>query len=316
MSVTLITTDELTGMRVVGGKAATRRIGKVRRFVFHPTEKRCIGFLVKRPDLLWMFHRKDKFVSIDGYDVIDGRLAILENPASVGKAACKALQVDWDECVLWIGLPIMTEDGTSFGTVGNVTFNFLTGMVVSFDTNAGQTANTLLGKRTIPAELIKGFRRGMGSELAMLGSEGVASDKAELGALLVADEVKDLAVEGGVAEKAGVVSAVALDKVHTTVDKAKPVISKAAQKTGEALNKGAYATGKQLTKSKTMFSDFKSEYTKARGSKKTPTATSMNNTSRVSTKKSRETSLSEQTTSKKGMFSAFKEEYTKARHQK
>ncbi len=72
MASKLITTHELTGVRVVGGKNGTKRIGKVRRFVFHPKEKRCVGFIVKRPDLLWMFRRKDKFVSIEGYDIVDG----------------------------------------------------------------------------------------------------------------------------------------------------------------------------------------------------------------------------------------------------
>ena len=76
-----------------------------------------------------------------------------------------------------------------------------------------------------------------------------------------------LPVEGGVAEKAGKATAVAMDKAHTAVDKVKPVVSEAAEKTGEVINKGAYATGKQISKTKTMFSDFKSEYDKARGPK-------------------------------------------------
>mgnify|MGYP000010659621 FL=1 len=99
MASKLITTHELTGVRVVGGKNGTKRIGKVRRFVFHPKEKRCVGFIVKRPDLLWMFRRKDKFVSIEGYDIVDGRIAIRNVPEATDRAACKALGVNWDDCV-------------------------------------------------------------------------------------------------------------------------------------------------------------------------------------------------------------------------
>ena len=66
MANKLTTTDELTGVRVIGGKKGTKRIGKVRRFVFHPKEKRVVGFVVKRPDLLWMFRRKDLFVAVSG----------------------------------------------------------------------------------------------------------------------------------------------------------------------------------------------------------------------------------------------------------
>ena len=131
MAKQLITTSELAGTRVVGGTNGTKRIGKVRSFVFHPKEKRCIGFIVKRPDLLWMFRRKDKFVSIDGYDIEDGRIVIRNVPEATDRAACKSLGVNWDDCVLWMGLPVMTQDGQDLGLVGSVTFNRLTGTVDS-----------------------------------------------------------------------------------------------------------------------------------------------------------------------------------------
>lgn len=260
----LITTNELTGTRVIGGKNGKKRIGKVRRFVFSPNGKRCVGFVVKRPDLLWMFHRKDMFVSIEGYDMEDGRIVIRQDVPATDKAACKALGVDWDACVLWVGLPVMCEDGTDFGTVGNVTFDRYTGEVDSFETDGGMTANALLGKKTIPASMIRGFKRGMGAAVAEMGQEGAQEGEVQLGAILVSDEVKQVSTEGGVAEKAGQATAVAKDKVQKTVDKAKPVASKAAAATGKAVNKGAYATGRQIARSKNMFSDFKKEYDKAR----------------------------------------------------
>lgn len=331
MASKLITTHELTGVRVVGGKNGTKRIGKVRRFVFHPKEKRCVGFIVKRPDLLWMFRRKDKFVSIGGYDIVDGRIAIRDIPEATDKAACKALGVNWDECVLWVGLPVMAEDGTSLGMVGNVTFNSITGAVDTFDTDSGATANALLGKRTIPADLVKGFRRGMGAALAQVGAEGRETDEVVLGAMLVDDAAKDLVAEGGVAEKAGAATAVAIDKVHTTVDKAKPVVSGAAKKTGEAVNKGAYATGKQIAATKGMFSGFKEEYDKARGTKPDPDDQALAvsdeaenedaaedaavpSKPQTTTAPKKKTTTAKKPAPKKNMFAAFKEEYDKARH--
>ena len=244
MASKLITTHELTGVRVVGGKNGTKRIGKVRRFVFHPKEKRCVGFIVKRPDLLWMFRRKDKFVSIEGYDIVDGRIAIRNVPEATDRAACKALGVNWDDCVLWVGLPVMTEDGTSLGMVGNVTFNRITGMVDTFD---------------------------------------------------------------------------------TTVDRAKPVVSEAAKKTGEVVNKGAYATGKQIAATKGMFSGFKEEYDKARGVKPGSDDQALAVTDEAEDEgvsapaKPASTAPKKKTTAKKpapkkNMFAAFKEEYDKARH--
>lgn len=309
MASKLITTKELTGTRVIGGKKGTKRIGKVRRFVFHPKEKRVIGFVVKRPDLLWMFHRSDLFVPIDGYDLVDGRVVIRPDAATSGKAYCKEVGLNWDDCVLWVGLPVMSEDGESYGYVGNVTFNRITGTVDCFETDNGATSNALLGKRTIPADMVRGFKRGVGAALAQMGAEGYETDdEVQLGAMLVSKQVADLDSEGGMAEKAGQATAVAVDKVHTTVDKAKPVVSKAAEKTGEAVNKGAYATGKQISKSKHMFQDFKSEYDKAvapsGGAKK----------SSSSTKKSTSTAKKKSAPKKKNMFASFKEEYDKARN--
>lgn len=334
MANKLITTDELTGVRVIGGKKGTKRIGKVRRFVFHPKEKRVVGFVVKRPDLLWMFRRKDLFVAVNGYEIEDGRIVVSNDPAATNRAACKALGVDWDACVLWVGLPVMTEDGDALGVVGSVTFDRKTGVVDSVTTDSGATANALLGKREIPASLVKGFRRGMGAALAQTGAEGEESEEVVLGAILVAEEARDIAVEGGLAEKAGEATAVVVDKAHTAVDKAKPVASAAAKKTGEVVNKGAYATGKQIAATKGMFSGFKEEYDKARGPKPSqekalekadepkaeelpaPTAQAKKAPAKQGAAKqgAAKKQAAKKPAPKKNMFSAFKEEYDKARH--
>ena len=334
MANKLTTTDELTGVRVIGGKKGTKRIGKVRRFVFHPKEKRVVGFVVKRPDLLWMFRRKDLFVAVSGYEIEDGRIVVSNDPAATNRAACKALGVDWDACVLWVGLPVMTEDGDALGVVGSVTFDRKTGVVDSVTTDSGATANALLGKREIPANLVKGFRRGMGAALAQTGAEGEESEEVVLGAILVAEEARDIAVEGGLAEKAGEATAVVVDKAHTAVDKAKPVASAAAKKTGEVVNKGAYATGKQIAATKGMFSGFKEEYDKARGPKPSqekalekaaepkaeelpaPTAQAKKAPAKQGAAKqgAAKKQAAKKPAPKKNMFAAFKEEYDKARH--
>ena len=95
MASNLITTKELYNVRVMGGKNATKRIGKVRAFVYHPKERRCIGIMVKRPDLLWMFHRKDLFVSLDGFEFEDGRVVLSDDSKTRDKAAARRLTCVW-----------------------------------------------------------------------------------------------------------------------------------------------------------------------------------------------------------------------------
>lgn len=267
MTDTLISTRELSGMRVLGGKSGEKRIGKVRSFVFHPKAKRCIGFIVKRPDVALMFRRKDLFVAVGGFDFVDGRVVVRDSSDATDKAACKRLGVNWDECVLWIGLPVMCEDGTKFGTVGSVTFDLETGKVHEVDVDSGAAANALLGKRIVPASQVVGFKRGLGVELIETGHEADeeegAVDESRLGALVVSDEVKTAAVEGGLADKAGRATAVAGAKVKRVMVKAKPNVDAAAKTVGEAVDKGAYVVGRQIERSKGMFSAFKEEYDKA-----------------------------------------------------
>lgn len=268
MAAKLTSAKELTGLRVVGSKKsrkdpeATHKIGKVRACVFHPSEKRFVGVMVKRPDAALMFHRKDLFVAYNGYDMVDGRLLVHDEPEATDKAACKAMGVEWDDCVLWVGLSVVAQDGTDLGAVGDVVFDCETGSVEMLEVSAGATANALLGKREIPADLIRGFRKGIGSALASSFDE--ETEERICGAILVSNEAKLLATEGGLAEKAGEATAVAGSKAHEAVDN---VVKPAAHAAGEAVNKGAYATGRQLKRAKGMFADFKDEYDKASGRK-------------------------------------------------
>jgi len=269
------TSKDLVGRKVVNSKG--KKIGKVRRFVFHPSEKRVIGFTVKRPDAALMFHRKDLFVALGGFDLDeDGRIVVRDDPSATDKGACKALGVDWDACVIWIGMPVMTASGDFLGYVDVVTFDRETGALVRVTTENGAANNALLGKRVIPSNYIKGFKRGQGIALAQMGEyNGEDPDEAvEMGAILVADRTLDLPAEGGAAAAAGKATAIAADKakkgaarakvvVDEKVDQARPVAKRVAAKTGDVVNEGAFVVGRQLGRTKGMFSAFKEEFDKA-----------------------------------------------------
>ena len=263
MAGNLITTKQLMGKKVVDGKNG-KRIGKVRHFVFHPTERRCIGFLVKRPDAALMFHRKDLFVALNGFDVEDGQVVVRDEAEATDRKAIRALGVDWESCVLWVGMPVMTESSDFLGYVDTVTFDRETGEVSRFTTESGVANDAILGKRTISAKMLKGFRRGVGT-MPLTSTEGTAEDNelAETGAILVSDEAAVVSSEGGVAEAAGKATAVVADKAKKRVVKVKPKAKQAAKTAGDAVNAGAFAAGKQLGKASGMFAAFKEEYDKA-----------------------------------------------------
>ncbi len=272
MPKNLVNTKDLVDSRVwferpkKDDPEATKKVGRVRACVFHPKEKRCVGFIVKRPDLVLMFRRGDLFVAYNGFDLIDGEILVRNNPEATDKKACKALGINLDECVLWVGLPVMCQDGTEFGLVRSVLFDAETGLIDSLEISQGATANVLLGRRRVPATLIRGFRRGMGAQLADINGSSAEEQEGEdaCGAILVDDSVKNSTTEGGLADAAGKATAIAGHQVRKVIKKAKPAASEAASVLGEAANKGAYLTGRQIARASGMFAAFKEEYDKAR----------------------------------------------------
>ena len=273
----IVSTKELGNTRVILEKikkkrgeeySEMRKYGKVRACVFHPSEKRCIGLLIKRPDLLLMFHRADCFVALSDIAITEDGIQLLDGPAGSGAAACRAIGVNWDDCVIWEGMPVCLKDGELLGYAGNIKFDLYSGAVASFDIDAGATSAVLLGKKEVPARFILGFKRGVGPELSQYFQSAATEEDEEgeppVGALLVSDDVKSFTSSEGLAAKAGKLTGEAQVKVRETVDAVKPVASKAAKATGEVVNKGAYATGKQISRAKGMFGAFMDEYKKAR----------------------------------------------------
>ena len=269
-----------------------RRIGKVRRFVFHPTEKRVIGFIVKRPDMALMFHRADLFVAIDRAEFVEGGVIVDLASDSTDQKACARLGVEWAKCLLWLGMEIVTEDGETLGRVGDITFEPKTGRVANIRRNEGATARWLLGVEEVPAEMIRGFRFGVGSQMADYENEEEdsasdddtpAEEVENYGAIVVSNDVRSLDGKGGLAEKAGAASVRAAHKGKEALGKAKEqgaemankakeaarektgvTMDNLGEKAGDALNKGAFATGRQIGRAKGMFGDFLDEYRKAR----------------------------------------------------
>ena len=301
----LVTSHDIRKLRVVGGKKGTKRIGKVKSCVFHPTERRCIGFMVKRPDLLWMFHRKDIFVALDGFDFVDGRIRVKPDAPTSGHAVCRAMGLDWDKCVLWEGLPIMTADETAVGFVSNITFDIETGQVEAVEASNGATAKLLLGTLEVPASCIAGFKHGMGADLAVKEDSREAGEEVVFkGAILVSDDVWELSPEGGWAEAAGKFTAKAGARARETAaaakeaaDAAKPKVEAATAAAGAAVKEGAEGVGRQVSATKDAFGAFKEEFNKAAAGEETEVGEE----------------VAERESKTKGMFAAFKEEFDKAK---
>ena len=236
---------EITGTRVYKGKTPPRCIGKIHDVVFFPDRIRVAGFITRRADLLLMFKRKRHFISIKGYYTYEDLAFVRPKKGSLNKSAYRSLGLDPGDCVQWLGLAVITEDGQSAGVVSDVVFAPQSGEVLSIESSLSAIGKVLQGTRTIPAELVRGFRKN---------------------AILVASEALNITVDTdkGLVTKTGKqVSAIASNAgidTATVSEKAKS----AAETAGMAVAGAAVATGKHLEKTSGMFAAFKEEYDKAR----------------------------------------------------
>lgn len=226
----MLTTKEVRGVKVVRpnkpGKEYTkdgiprhrRKIGKIYKTVFSPDGLRVVGFIVRRPDLLWMFKRPEKFLALDAMDIQDGLIAPSKGADSWDDRAIKRLDVDYDTCILWEGIEVKTSDGSNLGHVDEISFDEHTGALNSLFLDDGGAARALIGSIEIPAELMIGYKKGV---------------------LIVKPEAADLLPSGGLAAKAGEATA-------RVGQEAKEGVHKAGEAASKAVDAGTYGLGKAI----------------------------------------------------------------------
>ena len=253
-----------------------RKIGKVFKTVFSPDGLKVVGFIVRRPDLLWMIKRPEKFLALDAMDVQDGVIVPTMGGKSWDDEAMKRLDLDWDRCIIWEGMEVKTSDGVEIGRVDELSFDERTGELNSLFLDDGATSRALLGSIEIPAALMVGYKKGI---------------------LIVKPEARDLMPSGGLAAKAGEASA----KVSTTAAKSQAAATEATAKAiesgmGEKKKAASPTSSKASTTTKTT-----TKSTSSSSSKKTSTSTSAKK------------AVTNHLKSAGSMFSDFKKEYDKAK---
>ncbi len=211
-------------------------VGKVHHAIFHPTEPVVVGFSVRRMDIAGMKRRRDLFVALDSMMWSDGIVLASRDRDAWGSRACSRMGIDYDLCIIWEGMPALTETGESLGIVSDVEFDELTGDVVSISTSEGAVSRFLVGDSEHRTKTLIGF-----DGQAMVFRAAAAKD----------------APSGGAAAKAGAATARA---VADAKEKLKPV----THETGEAFQRGAYRFGELLGRTKGMFKAFKEEYDRER----------------------------------------------------
>lgn len=237
----VITTKDMRGKKVMTeGRRRRKKIGKVTVGVFHPTKKRLVGYLVKRPDVAGMVKREDRFLAFDRVRVTKGEKGDeIEPPDEEGtwdKQACKRLGIDYERCVVWEGMPMRTTDDKLLGYVDYVGYDPTSGKVAWVACSESAGSRALLGITKVPGRDIKGYADG---------------------AIQLKKSEDEFVPEGGLAAKAGAASVKTKQKAGEVGKKA----SVAAHKAGHAAKSAA---AESLDSWHEMFHETKAAFDEAR----------------------------------------------------
>ena len=220
-----------------GTPRSPKKLGKIHFPVFSPGGTRVVGFMVRQSDIAGMIERPDRFVALDAIGVYEGAIAVDDAKGTYDAAAAKRLDINLDDCIIWVGMDVRTESGDVVGYCSDVEFKPRSGIVQTFYVTASAASSMLVGDTQVPPTMLRGY---------------------DNGAMIVSDEVKTLGYSGGAAAKAAEASVVVGDKVK----KGAKVLD---DKGSVAVDKGSRALGRQLGKTRGMFKAFKDEYQKASG---------------------------------------------------
>ena len=217
-----------------------QRLGRVSSAVFSPDGERVVGFMVRRPDLVGVVKRDDVFLALDSFEREDGQLKITRPKDGTDEAAIRRLGLDWDACIIWVGMDVQTVEGKSLGYVSDAEFDETTGRVERFSSTGGSVSRALLGSFSITPDMVVGYRKGR---------------------MVVDPGGRSVQLDGGLAAAAGEGYARAKVKGSELGQKVGEVAGKAAD---TAVDKGGHALGRAIGKAKRAISEAADEGSEAR----------------------------------------------------
>ena len=324
---------------VVNKKGRIKKYGRVRNVIFHPSKPQAVGITVKRPDLLWMIKRKDRFAALDKISRTDSGDILIEltDGEAWDASAAKRLGLSLDDCIIWDGMSVRNLDGVDLGAISNIALGDNL-KIESVDVSSGGVNRALLGSADITAEKLRGYDANAQAIVADVNPEdvvvngGVAAKAGEAWAKgshkmsQSQEAISDRAAENIEQTAYAAGEAIAGIKEKVKDSKASEKASEMGAKAGEAINNGAYKLGRaigNLKNSRESAPDEAVDYQAPEGYQAAEPA--RNDEKPKTAEAAREAAAEEESDFdagvkavgahlKKagGMFSAFKEEFDKA----
>ena len=222
-----------------------KKFGRVHHFIFK--ENKCVGVLVKRPDVACMFRRKDVFAPLSAVNFQSKTIILDANYEAQATDFLKKNKVKLSQTFVYDGMAVQCESGEALGCIDSVVCD-AKGVVASILVSDGATSDKLLGLRAVPAELLVGMKSGTGA--ARLVSTDGGEDEG-VGVFVVKDEAQEIKFKGGATQKLAVNTIKAKNKAAETAVKAKdaamPMVAKGKDKAVDLAKKGAAKAKEKAT---------------------------------------------------------------------
>lgn len=209
--------SEFEGMRVFDARG--RFVGTVARALFDAERPELIGFEVRMRPFLYLLERPRRYISRTGVTLSRAGLKV-EKPAKLERIDGHRAGIDWDEVVVWVGMPVAAKKGTEpLGVLKDADIG-AHGRVKQILLTRGATSDVAIGTREIDGERVLGFDRGAVRVAVETGSPefsgGVAAsagkgaarvkvtaERAAVGAVRTAAAAAHAARRSGIGRRAG-----------------------------------------------------------------------------------------------------------------
>lgn len=135
-------------------------LGAVSRILYHPSEPRAVGLMVRPTAMLVVVERTETFLPLAAVTFGDDAIRTEFKKLPTGHKAATALGYDPDTVVIWTGMNVTGPSGSPVGFVSDVDFAADTGEVRRMEVAAGAVADAAHGRYLVPADAIEGYRTG------------------------------------------------------------------------------------------------------------------------------------------------------------
>jgi len=133
-------------------------IGTVTHVLCHPEEPVVVGLEVQPANAVYVVSRKPRYVALEGVTIGADGLEAAENLKDwSGSRAEKKLGFEWEQTVIWVGMPLISESGAKLGYIRDASFSVPDARLTEILVTEGLTSDVAVGVRRIDGALVLRF---------------------------------------------------------------------------------------------------------------------------------------------------------------